>query len=131
VVSGTAVSLKVSLTNRSTGPFPGGTLTLEIDHYGTGGVAVARTSLTAEGGQSFKLPVIGIQEKYRHEESAVHFPLVGASWLRASVEAQDRFPVLLTKSATGPASPQAAQFFTVLSRIDLEILLALRERRGL
>jgi hypothetical protein len=129
VASGAVSTVEVFLTNRGFVPFPGGVLTAVYEIRGTSPTRLGAMNLTGEEGAPITIPVIDPQQERKVLEVGIICPIPGLDWLFVSAKAQDNIPVLLAKGPTGVGSDRSGHPVAVVSRVQLELLLALRERR--
>lgn len=120
VASGTLLTSRFHITNLSPLPFPGGTLTIEKHEYGSTGSGI----LFLQGGAA--VPPLGPQERRLVYEGINLFILPGLAWLFVTAEGTGAVPLLLCKRKDAEGRPKVAFPVIVVSRIELEILLALQ-----
>lgn len=129
VASGELSRVEIFLTNRGSTPFPGGVLTVVYEVHGTSPTRLGASQLTGEEGAPITIPVIDPHQEKKVVEERIPFPIPGLDWLIVSAKAQDNIPVLLAKGPKDAGSDQSAHAVSVVSRVQLELLVALRERR--
>lgn len=129
VASGELSRVEIFLTNRGPTPFPGGVLTVVHEVHGTSPTRLGAVHLTGEEGAPITIPVIDPHQEKKVLEEQIVFPIPGLDWLFVSAKAQDNVPVLLAKGPKGAGSDQSEHAVEIESRVQLELLVALRERR--
>lgn len=127
-VSGIPITVTVLLTS-ITSPFPGGVLAIKYATHGSSPAPLAIARLAGADGSPIVIPVINPSET-KPVYSGTIFPLLeGFSWFHVSVQSVDQVPVLLRRASGEPGSPRTDHLLSVVSRIELELILAVQGGR--
>jgi len=128
-VSGIPVTVTVLLTSMGPWPFPGGVLAFEHAMHGSSPTAVGIARLMGADGSPIGVPMLNPMEMKPVYSGTILPAIEGFHWVHASVQSVDQVPVLLTRASGEIGSTRLSQVLSVVSRIELELILALQGRR--
>lgn len=128
-VSGIPITVTISLTTIGPWPFPGGVLTIEHATHGSSPTPLAIAKLAGVDGSPIVIPVLNLLE-IKPVYSGTILPVIeGVHWVHAAVQSADQVPVLLKRASVEPGTTRTDYLLSVVSRIELEHILAIEERR--
>jgi len=128
-VSGIPVTVTVFLTSIGPWPFPGGVMAFEYATHGSSPTPLGIQRFAGVDGSPIVIPVLNPLEMKAVYSGTILPMLEGFNWYHASVQSVDQVPVLLKRESGDPAATRISHLLPVVSRLELELILAIEGRR--